>query len=303
MPHVAGVATGRHRYGRTEYGIPLGDRDCQARQPGTPIPQTGRPKSAPPLIRDGPSRELSHLRLRLLQPETHSHLAVHRRRGDEVLARLFPLARAPVEPAEAEVAVGAGVLGKVPFAPREVSLPFMGYAEDAGPGPSRSNRPERPGGFQTNFVPEYGGSVSCSVSWYIRSLSFLSGCPVTPTLHQVKIRVAASLIVGIAMIAYLRRIEKRSCSWPVFVIFEAALISSAPAPCRGRVWQPESRPLRPAGDARGTRRDVVGAVGDCAFHADLHHRLHPCVSRISLLRARPEDVFLLVDAFVTTSTP
>ena len=44
--------------------------------------------------------------LRLLQPEPHVHLAVHRRRGGEVLLRLLALARAPVELAEAEVAVG-----------------------------------------------------------------------------------------------------------------------------------------------------------------------------------------------------
>src|SRR5262245_5616977 len=52
------------------------------------------------------SRQLFHLRLRLLQPERHLHLAVHRRRGGEVLLRLLALARAPVELAEAEVAVG-----------------------------------------------------------------------------------------------------------------------------------------------------------------------------------------------------
>jgi len=48
----------------------------------------------------------SQFRLRLLQPEAHVHLAVHRRGGGEVLLRLLALARAPVELAEAEVAVG-----------------------------------------------------------------------------------------------------------------------------------------------------------------------------------------------------
>src|SRR5690242_17814461 len=48
----------------------------------------------------------SQLRLRLLQPEPHVHLAVHRRRGGQVLPRLLALARAPVELTEAEVAVG-----------------------------------------------------------------------------------------------------------------------------------------------------------------------------------------------------
>src|SRR5262245_4678823 len=38
---------------------------------------------------------------RLLQPDLHVHLAVHRRRGGEVLLRLLALARAPVELAEA----------------------------------------------------------------------------------------------------------------------------------------------------------------------------------------------------------
>jgi hypothetical protein len=52
------------------------------------------------------SCQLSQLRLRLLQPVRHPHLAVHRRRRREVLLGLLALARAPVELAEAEVAVG-----------------------------------------------------------------------------------------------------------------------------------------------------------------------------------------------------
>ena len=52
------------------------------------------------------SRQVSHLRLRLLQIEMHIHLAVHRRRCGEVLLRLLALACAPVERAEAEMAVG-----------------------------------------------------------------------------------------------------------------------------------------------------------------------------------------------------
>src|SRR5262249_22289991 len=50
--------------------------------------------------------ELFQFRLRLLQPVRHPHLAVHRRRGGEVLLRLLALARASVAPAETEVAVG-----------------------------------------------------------------------------------------------------------------------------------------------------------------------------------------------------
>jgi hypothetical protein len=41
--------------------------------------------------------------VRLLQPVRHLHLAVHRRRGGEVLLCLLALARAPGEFAEAEV--------------------------------------------------------------------------------------------------------------------------------------------------------------------------------------------------------
>src|SRR5262245_56596948 len=51
------------------------------------------------------SCEAMQLRFRLLQPEAHVHLAVHRRRCGEVVARLFALARALVERAETEVAV------------------------------------------------------------------------------------------------------------------------------------------------------------------------------------------------------
>ena len=45
-------------------------------------------------------------RLRLLQPEAHVHLAVHRRRGRQVLLGLRWVAGSAVECAEAEVAVG-----------------------------------------------------------------------------------------------------------------------------------------------------------------------------------------------------
>src|SRR5262249_53607511 len=44
-------------------------------------------------------------RLRLLQPEGHTHLAVHRGRGGQVLLRLRLVAGAVVEGAEAKVAV------------------------------------------------------------------------------------------------------------------------------------------------------------------------------------------------------
>ena len=51
------------------------------------------------------SSQRLQLCLRWLQPVRHAHLAVHHRRGGEVLARLLALACAPVELAEAEVAV------------------------------------------------------------------------------------------------------------------------------------------------------------------------------------------------------
>src|SRR5712692_4650009 len=52
------------------------------------------------------SRSCLLLRVRLLQPEPHGHLAVHRCRDREVLLGLLTVARAPVEPAAAEVAAG-----------------------------------------------------------------------------------------------------------------------------------------------------------------------------------------------------
>src|SRR5215467_12138142 len=50
--------------------------------------------------------EFRQLSIRLLQPEPNVHLAVHRRRGGEVFARLLALARARAQLPEAEVAVG-----------------------------------------------------------------------------------------------------------------------------------------------------------------------------------------------------
>src|SRR5262249_9067776 len=49
---------------------------------------------------------LSEHRLRLLQPVGHAHLAVHRRRDGELLVRVLAPACAPVELAEAQMAVG-----------------------------------------------------------------------------------------------------------------------------------------------------------------------------------------------------
>jgi hypothetical protein len=51
------------------------------------------------------SPQLFQLRLHLLHPEPHLHLAIHRRSRGQVLVGVLPLARAPVQRAEAEVAV------------------------------------------------------------------------------------------------------------------------------------------------------------------------------------------------------
>src|SRR4030095_38645 len=53
----------------------------------------------------GTVTQLPDLRLRLLQPVRHPHLAVHRCRSGQVLRRPLALARALVELAEAAVAV------------------------------------------------------------------------------------------------------------------------------------------------------------------------------------------------------
>ena len=44
--------------------------------------------------------------LRLLLPEVHAHLPIHRRRGRQMLARLSEVAGPASQPSEAEVAVG-----------------------------------------------------------------------------------------------------------------------------------------------------------------------------------------------------
>src|SRR5262249_20931750 len=68
-----------------------------------PERRAGRTSSCPPVIS---GVERPQRRLRLLQPEGHAHLAVHRGGGGQMHLRLRLIARAPVELAEAEVAVG-----------------------------------------------------------------------------------------------------------------------------------------------------------------------------------------------------
>src|SRR5262245_31005523 len=58
------------------------------------------------LIDAGLPLQFSHFRLRLPQPVRHTHLAIHRRSGAEMLPSLIAPIRAVVELAEAEVAVG-----------------------------------------------------------------------------------------------------------------------------------------------------------------------------------------------------
>ena len=53
-----------------------------------------------------PCSGLLEFHLRLLQPVRHPHLAVHRRRGSEVLLCLLALAGSAMKRAETEVAVG-----------------------------------------------------------------------------------------------------------------------------------------------------------------------------------------------------
>src|SRR5258708_32723435 len=64
---------------------------------------------APSCRRPGEGRtpiSAARLDLRLLQPKRHVHVVIHRGRGAEMVARLVAFARAPVELAEAEMAVG-----------------------------------------------------------------------------------------------------------------------------------------------------------------------------------------------------
>lgn len=57
-------------------------------------------------VADRASPERRHLGFCLLQPEAHVYLAEHRRGGGEVLSGLLALARASVQLAEVEMAVG-----------------------------------------------------------------------------------------------------------------------------------------------------------------------------------------------------
>jgi hypothetical protein len=70
---------------------------------------------------------LVRLRLRLLQPEAHVHLAVQRRCVSQVLAGLLALACVPAELTEAEVAVSDEWAHPQSFGNRE-RLPVVGLS-------------------------------------------------------------------------------------------------------------------------------------------------------------------------------
>src|SRR5215831_4782398 len=92
------------------------------------------------------SRRVAHLRFRLVQVEPHIHLAVHRRRDGEVFLCLVALTGLPIEPAEAEVAVGDGrphaqlgpEIRRLPeIVGREVRIAGCGQQRDLAEDPER----------------------------------------------------------------------------------------------------------------------------------------------------------------------
>ena len=100
---------------------PLGS--CARRRAATGSGGEGRHERVPLSSmfppRDSPGLRVSsywgrtEFRLRLLQPEAHVHLAVERHGGRQVLLSFGVVASAAVEPAEAQVAVGA-TRGRIP---------------------------------------------------------------------------------------------------------------------------------------------------------------------------------------------
>ncbi len=103
---------------------PTNGEPARSRTPGRISPGagfragTGR-TSRPPLV----CAKAPHLCLRLLQPERHAHLAVHRRGGREVLAFLVWLADPTVDLCEPCVAVGAE-LGPGPLHTRKHNVSY-----------------------------------------------------------------------------------------------------------------------------------------------------------------------------------
>src|SRR5262249_21256727 len=106
------MAPARSAWFRSRYridfleGCPDGKTDTPAASVRRSRCRTGLRRDCPAGSADNASAEPLQLRFCLLQIEPHVHLAVHRRRLGEMLPCLLTLARAPVELAEAEVAVG-----------------------------------------------------------------------------------------------------------------------------------------------------------------------------------------------------
>ena len=106
---------------------------------------------------------LVHLRLRLLLPVRHAHVAVHSRRGDEVLLRLLPFASASGELAEAEVAAGDEGPHAARFGERQ-SLAVVGLAalgiEPVGVGCDVAEQMLRMGGEPGVTLRGFDGAVA-----------------------------------------------------------------------------------------------------------------------------------------------
>src|SRR5919106_5204205 len=82
------------------------------------------------VVRETASRRLSYLRFRFLQPIRHAHVAVHGRRGGEMLPGLLALIRAAAELAEAEVT--GGDEGRAFQAVVQVDRPAIGHLAPLG---------------------------------------------------------------------------------------------------------------------------------------------------------------------------
>src|SRR5215510_9476147 len=100
-------------------------------------PVAASPFVYPDFTQESKTAQLFQFRLGLFQPVRHPHLAVHRRRGGEMLLRLLALARAPVELAEAEVAWA--MRGRMPSSKRAPAPRGSGFAP-----PSRLRRLPQP---------------------------------------------------------------------------------------------------------------------------------------------------------------
>src|SRR5215831_14386457 len=93
-PNTSAVATKAHMALIGGDSTPVRDRPPEGLAPTMKIGRS--PAIMPPAVRlPWGLRECLQLSLRLLEPEAHVHLAVHRCRGGEVLVALLTLACAP----------------------------------------------------------------------------------------------------------------------------------------------------------------------------------------------------------------